>query len=141
MAKVQANLTVIQDREFIREYRPEINLADVYIFQKPYYLEESEYQILTLYEDKQKTWANIFLGVTAILLVTIIAKYLSSLISNEGVNITLWEKIAFIVSLVIYLFLLFLNHCFPSKKKKLIKEIDQHFQDNKKNLKAFKKNE
>jgi len=94
-----------------------------------------------LYEDKQKTWANRFLGMTVILLVTIIAKYISSLISNEGVNITLWETIAFIISLVIYLFLLFLNQCFPSKKKKLIKEIDQYFQDNKKILKAFKKNE
>lgn len=141
MAKVQANLTVVKNREFIQEYRPEINLADVYIFQKPYYLVESEYQILTLYEDKQKTWANRFLGMTVILLVTIIAKYLSSIISNEGVNITLWETMAFIISLVIYLFLLFLNQRFPSKKKKLIKEIDQYFQDNKKILKAFKKNE
>ena len=141
MVKVQANLTVVKNREFIQEYRPEINLADVYIFLKPYYLTESEYQILTLYEDKQKTWANRFLGVTVILLITIIAKYLSSFFSNEGVNITLWEIIAFIVSLAMYLFLLFLSQRFPSKKKKLLKEIDQYFQDNKKILKAFKKNE
>jgi len=141
MVKDQSIITIVEDEEFNKEYRPEINLADVYMFQKAYYLTESAYQILTQYEDKLKTWANRFLGVTVILFITIIAKYISSFLSKQPVNIALWEKLVLLIALGIYGLLLIFGRCFPSKKKKLKKEIDKHFQDNKKFLGAFKKDE
>lgn len=103
-----------------------------------YTIGEADYLILTSKTPSGilNTLATGCLGVGVAYVIVIGAKCYEALVKKAGVEIDSWEITAFVISLLLSIFLL-LAACFlPSKKKKLLKKMREHLESQPKRIES-----
>lgn len=106
----------------------------IFVTQEGYVLDERRYRILITLNSNWKDWSTrlffIFLGS----LITIFAKIIGKISNNENFNLNSWYKhweVWFcILSFVLFLIIKLVDIFYNDERKKLIKEIKEHFEKN-----------
>jgi hypothetical protein len=103
----------------------------------PYPLEESDYLKLTKVTSFVPIWAHTFFTGTAVFVLTVLAKWIDNQYFGGKNNISNTEFITLLILAILAIAFEILHYCVPSDKKKTIKKIDHHFQENKPKAAGF----
>jgi hypothetical protein len=133
MGQTKHTLTIIQGRTFTQPLHLKDGSPRIFTFQEPYWLEEKDYLILTKTTSFLAIWAHTILAGATLYGITILARYIYySNSSDKNIKIGDWELIALTIAFVLSGLLEILNVLLPNDKKKLLKEIGKHFEENQK---------
>lgn len=77
---------------------------------------------------KTLIWAHSILLANAGLGISILGKYIDRILNGSNTPILAWEKYGFISALIVSFFLYLLGIFLPNEKKKVMKDIKNHFE-------------
>ncbi|WP_162549697.1 hypothetical protein [Hymenobacter nivis] len=97
------------------------------IIRQPFLLEIHKFNILITNNSFFSKLIDPILGATIGLFINLIAKLIGNKIDTT-IQFDKWEVYAFVISLIIMLSFMLLNYLVPNDRKKLINEINNHFQ-------------
>jgi len=96
----------------------------------PYPLEHSDFLKLTKITNFVPIWAHSFFAGTSVFGLTIISKWIDNKYFNGSNNISNIEIITLVILAVLAVTFEVLYFILPSEKKKTIKKIEKHFEEN-----------
>lgn len=95
---------------------------------EPFLLERYYYDKLIKGDSHLLTLANTILGAVIGLFINMLAKFIGSQIDNN-IIFDKWEVYAFITALVLMLILYLINYFVPNERRRIIKKINEHFEN------------
>lgn len=118
---------VVKDESFNNTIQLIDDTQKIFIFKEPYLLDETDYVILTKTRNNLSFLADGIFMCTGGLFLNVAGKYIDSLLSNQVANIKNWELWAIVIALVTGIILKSISIIFPGDRKKILKDINQHF--------------
>lgn len=106
---------------------PQITIA-----RRPFLLERYDFEIIKNSKGYLNGIANTLLGATIGLFINMIAKLIGSEI-DETITFDNWEVFAFLITLILMAVFYCLDYFVPNERKKIIKQICNHFDPNSNN--------
>ena len=130
----------IKEQTFDQVGFTESDSFGIYPSRKAFELSYDDYLILTKTKSRLSDWSNnLFIcGVT--LLIFVLAKYLANIVFIQSVQIYNWEIIATGIAIGCAILLKGANCIWPDEKKRLLKNMNNHFRTTPKH-RFIKKNE
>lgn len=136
MSDTDKNKGIVKDQVLYDTYRLDEEKTNLYEIQKPYRLKEAEFVYLKSESPWSKRFATVFLGSFVAYSVLFGGKalylYKSSSAGTSGTTkvISGWELWVIAISLGLMILAYGIGALLPSKKKKVMKEIEDHFKAN-----------
>ena len=118
---------VVKDESFNNTIQLRDDTQKILISKEPYLLDETEYVILTKTRSNLSFWAYGIFMCAGGLFLNVAGKYFDSLLSNQAADIKNWELWVIVIALVTGIILKGISILFPGDRKKILKDIDQHF--------------
>ena len=135
MSSPKRRTKVVKNLTFTQPFREKstniVQQPQIVAIQPAYSLSHQEFKDLITPENTLSTIISRILALAVGYALLIFGKYIASLINKQPSGIENWEKITFVIAVVLVLTLYFISNNFlPNKKKKVIKSIEKYYEEN-----------